>query len=267
MTAADRYAAVRANQRAGLRRIETRSGHRYTLDGKPVPGVTTLLSNGLPKPALTRWAAKTAAEYVADNLEVLNALPDRESIVATVKQSPWSQRDRAAVRGTDVHALAEKLLHGEEVEVPEHLTGYVEGYARFLDEWQPTPVLTERPVASRKWWYAGTFDAILRMPDGETLLVDWKTSKGVYGETASQIAAYREAEFYVADDGTEQPMPEVDGLAVVHVTPTGCDLYRVADPEAAWKDALHIFWVAKATDRIKAQITEPCTPSIERTSA
>jgi tyrosyl-tRNA synthetase len=35
-----------------------------SLDGKPVKGVTTLLNAGLPKPALTRWAAKTVAEWV-----------------------------------------------------------------------------------------------------------------------------------------------------------------------------------------------------------
>jgi hypothetical protein len=244
-----------------LRRIETARGHRYLLDNKPVQGVTTLLSGGLPKPALTRWAAKAAAEYVADNLEVLNALPDKESIIATVKQSPWTQRDRAAVRGTDIHALAERLIHGEEdVEVPPDLLGYVEGYVRFLDEWQPEPILTEFAVASRQWWYAGTADAIFRLPNGEVLLADWKTSKGVYGETASQLAAYGNAEFYLADDGTEQPIPEHDSLAVVHITPTGTDLYRVADPEAAWRDALHIFWVAKAADRIKTQITDPSLP-------
>ena len=125
---------------AGL--VFRESNHSYRLDGKPVPGVTTLLGKGLPKPALPRWAAKSAAEYVADNLEVLNALPDRESIIATVKQSPWTQRDRAAVRGTDVHDLAEHLLHGREVEVPEHLAPYVDGYVRFLDLWQPQVILT-----------------------------------------------------------------------------------------------------------------------------
>jgi hypothetical protein len=247
-----------------LRRINTRYGHRYTLDGKPVPGVTTLLNKGLPKPALPRWAAKSAAEYVADNLEVLNSLPDRESVIATVKQSPWTARDRAAVRGTDVHAIAEDLIHGREVEVPEHLSGFVDGYVRFLDEWQPTPVLTERPCGNRKWWYAGTFDAVFTLPNGERLLADWKTSSGVYGETACQLAAYRSAEFYLDDDGTEQPMPEVDSLAVVHVTPTGTDVYRVADADAAWKDFLHIAWVGKAEDRIKTQIADPCAaPRLE----
>lgn len=242
-----------------LKKIATAYGHRYTLDGNPVPGVTTLLSGGLPKPALPRWAAKAAAEYVAANLEVLNALPDAESIVATVKQAPWSQRDRAAVRGTDVHRLAEDLIHGREVDVPADLLGYVEGYVRFLDAWRPEPILTEFAVASRQWWYAGTADALFRLPNGEVLLADWKTSKGVYGETASQLAAYGGAEFYLADDG-EQPIPAYDSLAVVHITPTGTDLYRVADADAAWRDFLHIAWTAKAADRIKGQITEPSDP-------
>ena len=237
------------------------ASHRYWLDGKPIPGVTTLLGKGLPKPALPRWAAKSAAEYVADNLEVLNQLPDRESIIATVKQSPWTQRDRAAVRGTDVHAIAEELIHGREVEVPAHLQDHVDGYVRFLDEWQPEAILTEHPVAHRHWWYAGKFDAIVRMPDGEVLLLDWKTSKGVYGETALQTAAYANAEFYRAEDGTEQPLPKVDGLGVVHITEHGTELYRVADAEAAWKDWLHVLWTAKAEDRIKNQISDPAQPN------
>lgn len=243
-----------------LRRIETSYGHKYTLDGSPVMGVTTLLSKGLPKPALPNWAAKSAAEYVADNLDVISQLPDRESIIATVKQSPWTSRDRAAVQGTDVHAIAEHLIHGREAVVPEHLAGYVAGLVGFLDQWKPKAVLTEFPVASRKWLYAGTADAIYELPNGERVLADWKTSKGVYGETASQLAAYRNADFYLDDNGHEQPVPQVDSLAVVHITPTGTELYRVADPEAAWRDFLHIAWTAKAADRIKNQITDPSQP-------
>ena len=244
-----------------LRRIETnyygRPGHKYVLDDKPVLGITTLLSKGIPKPALPRWAARSAAEFVADNLAVLNQLPDRESIIATVGQSPWSERDRAAVRGTDIHALADKLIHGQPVDVPEDLQGPVDGYVRFLDAWKLQPLLTERPVASRQWWMAGTFDAIFKLPNGETLLADWKTSKGVYGDSALQVAAYANCEFYLDDNDTEQPMPEVDGLAIVHITPTGTDLYRVADPAAAWKDFLHAAWTAKAEDRIKQQLGDP----------
>lgn len=231
--------------------------HRYKLDGQWIPGVTTILGKGIAKPFLIDWAAREVARYAADNLDTLNALPDEDSVYDLLKTAHNRFRDKAAVRGTDVHALAEDLIHGREVEIPERLLGYVEGYARFLDLWQPVALLTERPVASRANWYAGTFDAIVRTRDGRVLIVDNKTSKRVYGETSLQLAAYANAEFYQAEDGTEQPLPEIEGGAVVHITPTGTDLYPVADMAAAWKDFRHVAWVASRGDAIKNQITDP----------
>ena len=248
-----------------LQRRETTYGHSYRLDGKPVKGVTTLLNAGYPKPMLVNWAAKAVAEYVADNLDDVRAVAaqGRDEVIDLVKNAHNRNRDRAATRGTDVHALAEELLHGREVEVPEHLAGFVNGYVEFIDRWQLQPVVTEKPCANREWWYAGTFDAVADFGAGQLrgkrLLLDWKTSKGVYGETAMQLAAYQHAEFYADDDGTEHPMPDVDGLAVVHVTAYGTDLYEVADPDQAWRAFQHVAWVAKQTDAIKKQISEPTT--------
>jgi hypothetical protein len=243
-----------------LERRETTYGHSYKLDGKAVKGVTTLLNAGYPKPMLVNWAAKAVAEYVADNFDLVRELraQGRQETIDLLKGAHYRDRDRAAARGTDVHALAEELIHGQTVEVPEHLAGYVNGYVRFLDQWQITPVVTEKPCANRERWYAGTFDAVAEFGAGQLagrrLLLDWKTSKGVYGETAMQLAAYQNAEFYVSNDGEEVPMPEVDGLAVVHVTPDGTDLYEIADPELAWKQFQHVAWVAMNADAIKKQI-------------
>ena len=232
--------------------------HRYFLDSKPIPGVTTLIGKGLPKPALTYWSARCVAEYVIDNPEQVEALRQmgRGPAVAALKGVPWQERDEAAVRGTAVHALAEEVIHGREVDVPEHLVAHVEGYARWLDQTGVEPILTERQCASRRWWYAGTFDALVRIR-GEVWLLDWKTSKAVYGSTALQTAAYAGAEFYVDDDGTEVPMPEVDRIGVVHVTDAGSRLHPFRDREAAWKDWLHVAWVANAVPRIDAQLLEP----------
>lgn len=235
------------------------ASHRYWLDGKPIPGVTSLLGDGLPKPALVRWAAKSVAEFVADNTEHMRDAydwMDRAQLVAMLKQTPWSERDKAAVRGTDVHDLAERLAHGEEVEVPEHLSAYVNGYVAWLDHWRPEVIWTERPVANRQWWFAGKPDAVVRMT-GQTWLLDWKTAKGVYGDNALQVASYANAEFSLTPDGKEEPMPRIDRLGVVHVTPTGTSLYEVADPAAAWKDAQHVMWVARAKDRIENYLGEP----------
>jgi hypothetical protein len=209
--------------------------HFYELDGERVDGVTTLIGGGVPKPALTYWSARTVAEYVAGNVEQVVDMLARGGegpTVAFLKGVPWQKRDDAAVRGTDVHALAVDLVYGTEVEVPEHLHGYVDGYARWLDASGAVPILTEFVVASRTGCYAGTADLILEV-GGVRRIAEIKTGKGVYGETALQLAAYRWAEFYLAeytgvtytdehDAGVfESPLPEVDDVGwVLHVTET-----------------------------------------------
>lgn len=244
----------------------TERGHRYTLDGRPVMGVTTLLNKGLPKPAIPYWAAKTVAEYVANNVDNVQAMLDSGGAGPTIdflKKTPWEKRDQAGVRGTDVHALAEKIAHGEEVDVPEHLLDPVQGYVRWLDEWMPEVIFTERPVGNRQWWYAGTPDIVCSI-DGQTWLLDWKTSTGVYGESALQVASYGHAEFYVDHDGTEQPMPKIDRYGVVHIAPNETLIYEITDPESAWKDFLHVAWTAKATDRIKEYLGQPVEAPTQR---
>lgn len=237
--------------------------HRYWLDGKPVQGVTTILGQGIPKPALPYWSAKTVAEYVADNeadLEVLRRM-GREPMVKALGQIPWQKRDEAAIRGTDVHAIAEKLIHGESVEVPEHLVAHVEGYASLIDAFGIEPILTEVSVGNRKLWYAGRLDAIVKM-NGRVGLLDWKTSKGVYGETALQTAAYARAEFYVndGDPDTEYPLPDIDFIGVVHITENGSTLHDLGDIDSAFKIFTHVQYLANKQDHIKGLVSAPLQP-------
>lgn len=248
------------------------ASHRYWMDGKPAQGVTTLIKGGLPAPALTRWAAKSVAEYVADHdaeVETLRALP-RESMVAALKQVPWTERDAAGARGTEVHALAEQLVHGKEVDVPEAIAGYVEGYVRWLDTWQPTPILTERSVGNRAHWYAGRFDLIADI-SGVRWLLDVKTAKGVYGDNALQTDAYRNAEFYVEDNDpdTEHPMPEgIERLGVIHVRTDGTDLVELDSSGDPFRTFLHCAWVAKRTETIKRYVgaTLHAAPAIKESA-
>lgn len=242
--------------------------HHYELDGVRIPGVTSLLGDGLPKPALVRWASKSVAEYVADNADAVRTMLDtmgRESVVGALKGVPWDARDTAAARGTDIHALAEKIIHGETVEVPDHLAGYVDGYVRWLDAWQITVNQTEVTVCRRARdgvpAYAGTFDADVTFGAGRyagaRALVDWKTSRGVYGDNGLQLAMYANADFALGEDGSEQPIPEYDLLGVVHVTPTGSDLYPISDPAAAWRIARHVAYLAVHMPAIKALVGDP----------
>lgn len=186
--------------KSGLRFSE--KAHRYWLDGKPVPGVTTILGV-LAKPALTKWAATQVAEYVADNPEAVTHLyaAGRGPMVAALKETPWQKRDDAAERGSKLHDYAERLLRGETVDVPDDLVPVVENALRFLEEWKIEPVLIEKAVASREHWYAGTLDlvAVYTHPlTGEkgTGIFDWKSGKRIYKEACFQLNAYGHAEFY-----------------------------------------------------------------------
>lgn len=243
--------------------------HAYYLDGKRIKGVTTLLGAGIPKPALAYWSAKAVAEYVINNpdaIEQLRTMGDGPAIAA-LKGIPWAKRDEAAVRGTDVHALAEQIIHGQDAEVPDHLLGHVKGYLAWLEEFDVQPILTEQPVASRRWRYGGKFDAIVTIGRGpwagRSPLLDWKTSNGVYGETALQTAAYALAEFYAPDDKTEIPMPYIDCTGVVHITEHGSTLHPLANdkPELTehFKIFTHAAYLANKVDAIKGFVGEPMT--------
>lgn len=251
-----------------IQRINTMRGgkqsHSYKIDGVKADGVTTLIGNGLPKPALIRWAAKSVAEFAVEHLDRLNDMRDEgmgdENIVAMLKQSPYTNRDNAARRGTEVHDLAEKLVQGVEVEVPDEIRGYVEACVRFLDDWQIKPVLVEAVVASRRWNYCGTLDLVADLPDGRRVLLDWKTSKsGIFGETALQLAAYRYADVYLGADDAEQPMADVGitDVMAVHITAAGYSVHPLIADEETFRTFTHVAHVARKSSSMRGLVGDP----------
>ena len=208
------------------------ASHRYWLDGKPVPGVTTILGGAVPKPALTKWASKSVAEYVADNRSTIERLYDmgRLPMVEALKNVPWQARDEAANRGTEVHRYAEQIIQGEEADVPEELVGHVESCIAFMEDWDVRPVLVEFPVGSREHWYAGTGDLVGDHNRGPRAIFDYKTSRsGIYFETAFQLVGYAFAEFYGLG-GDEKPMADL-GIEASYGVHIRADSYNVVPLE------------------------------------
>lgn len=256
-------------QERGIRRVDRvyrgSPTHHYLLDGQRADGVTTLLGKGLPKPALLPWGIRSVAEYAADHLDLLVQMQPmgRNAIVDALKQSPYTDRDLAAKRGTEVHALAERLIKGEAVEVPDELAGHVESYLRFLDEWKPEPVLVEAVVGNRRWNYCGTADLLAKYPHSDLpIWGDIKTTRsGIFGETALQLAAYRAAEVYLDGNGDEQPMDGLGPVAPIGygiwVRADGYDVVELPIDEDAFKVFCHVAYVARQTDRIKKWSGEP----------
>ena len=196
-------------------------GHSYYLDGQKIPGVTTILSDGLAKPALINWAANTVAGYAVDHWDSLGEIAISKRL-EQLKKAHYEDRDTAGKRGTEVHKLGEQLLNGVQVNVPDELAGHVESYVRFLDDFDPDAVLTETSVVSlTKWPYAGTLDLVADF-GGVRILCDIKTARsGVFPDNGLQLAAYRYATHYDAGNGQLKPMPAVDSCAVIHVRADG----------------------------------------------
>lgn len=259
--------------------------HQYRLDGMRVPGVTTIIGKTVPKPQLVNWAARTVAEFVAENeYRITELRADGPTVlIAYLKALADNKRDTAAVRGTDVHADAAALLagHPEDALRLPHAQDYVLSYEEFLAGWNPTPVLIEFACANRRHWYAGTGDAVMDIPT-ETLdqlpaqaadaigtrpLVDLKTSRGVYPEVAYQTAAYAHAEFYLDEDGEEQSMAElgITGAMCVHITPTGTDVTPLDAGAETFSDFTHMAHLARRFDRSKS-LLYPQTPTLRRTA-
>lgn len=211
-------------------------GRWYQLPSPPLPeelhapSVTTILSKGMPAPALKMWGERIVAEYAIDNLEAWQSL-DRDAALDLVKRAPYRNMTSAGDTGTDVHAMCETIMRGGhlgeyEQLYPEHL-GH---FRRWLDQWGVEPIMVERTVFRRgNRPYAGSFDFIARI-DGQTVLGDIKTSKGVYAKTGLQLAAYASAEGVLSDDGRRlEQLPHIDALGILHLREDRADWYPIDD--------------------------------------
>ncbi|MFB7823865.1 hypothetical protein [Streptomyces hydrogenans] len=219
---------------AGVSTIK-RGGSRFYIDPDDgaikVPGVTSIVSM-LPKDFLMYWAAKEAATAAVDNWDIVSKLCERDPAGAIdyLKGAHRRKSKAAADTGSAAHDLFERLARGETVHdrhVHIDVKPHVRWFREFLDAMQPEFLHLEETVWSDSERYAGSFDAIAII-DGETVVLDWKTSKDVYDSVSLQLAAYRYADRIIrASDGESLPVPEITGGAVLHVRPEAWKLVPV----------------------------------------
>lgn len=240
MTTATATAATR------LQRRNYGRGHGYKLDGQKLIGVTSAL-DVIDKPALRDWYARTAAERAVNEWDTLAELP----ITQRLERIRYGARDKttaAALRGTEIHSLAEKLARGEDVDVPADHLGPVQAYARWLDAWDVETIATETPLCHTEHGYAGTADLWGRVGkrDNAMCLLDVKTGRGVYSETGWQLAAYRHSNLLQPEKGTEIATPPVDLVYVAHVLPDDVRMLPVRADLSVFREFLYILQVKRA---------------------
>lgn len=151
-------------------------------DGTPkkirVPGVTTI-TGVLNKPALVKWANNLGLQGISTTEYV----------------------DELATIGTLTHYFIECHLLSQinGTEVKPDLSDYTEnqidmgqnGAIRFLD-WQERtgfkPIAVELQLISNRYKFGGTIDGYGELSSGKKILMDIKTSKGVFSEMKTQVA-------------------------------------------------------------------------------
>lgn len=168
--------------------------------GKRLPSVTTIIGGNLGwnKYVLMNWVKKMMREG----------------------KDPDKIRDAAADVGTLAHALIEEYItetspHLEVVPVerdlfsPAHMKLAKNAFNAFLDwaeNWEidflSEEVRSEQTLVSEWYQYGGTIDFVAPMR-GELVLIDFKSSNGLYLDHQIQLAAYKNLE----QEANERTLP------------------------------------------------------------
>lgn len=195
-----------------------------------VPSSTTIISGGVPKPALKWWAANTVARYAVDHREAWAKLPEDDAY-DLIRKAHSRYTRRRGDRGTAVHAAIEEYLGTGRGPTPDQFDDATvelyEAALKFLRDHEPeiAEEHVEATVYNRTHEYAGTADIFARIW-GLGGVLDWKTSKRIYEDSvALQLASYAHGEFIGTDDGRELEVPDVEvGVAIrLYHEPTDYD--------------------------------------------
>lgn len=185
--------------------------HTYALDGNVIPGVTSVLKSGYPAaPSLITWLSKQAAWYTIEQLkqfpEQVDRLPDYllDEIAKKATQAGKKIAKEAADIGSLVHSYAEisrdsnklkeyGILMNKIIDHPdkEKIQACIDQFNKWQDESKYEMIDAEQTIASVTYQYAGKYDRLVKS-GSKTILIDFKTSSGIFAEHWQQVSgAYR----------------------------------------------------------------------------
>ena len=213
-------------------------------EGLLFPSVTNIIGV-LDKPFLATWQAKEVALAAVDLAQTHPGLVVQKPKEAEkwLKAAADRKSKAAAELGDLVHNTVEALAAGQEptTELTAKAKLYVKSYHKFVADYQPEFLHLEStcygtvPTSRGELGYAGTADFIARI-DGKNYICDWKTGRSIHTEAALQACALAHATEIVDIDETRlEPMPQIDGGLIVHLTPNGYFLYPANIGDEPWE--------------------------------
>lgn len=177
----------------------------YYVDGKRVPGVTTVLGRFKESGGLIHWSWGIPFAGLTEARHLLQCVIDGTSTGRIQAEAflakpltEWdyrTKRDKAADAGTIAHEMMDAHIR----DVPFDSSPYCcemigkakpafEAFLQWAQQSKFEIAETEVQLTSKRYLFGGTRDAILI--DGKRSLGDWKCSNRIYPEYLCQLAAY-----------------------------------------------------------------------------
>lgn len=152
----------------------------YRLNGKKVPGVTTIIGRFDDKEGLIEWAFRCGAsgkDYKKEGRRAADAGSAAHDAIESYLQNNPPDWDLIT---------KERQLDAEQVQWAKNCAS---GFYAWRAKYKPTLIAAEEPLIHSEYEYGGCIDAICKIGDGVDL-VDWKTSKHIHKGYFIQAAAY-----------------------------------------------------------------------------
>jgi hypothetical protein len=208
--------------------------------GKPVPHtrVSTLAKTLDDQTGLMKWKQRQTIIGVAKRVDLYTLAKSCGNNTQTLNEVAAQAMDAAdssaaANTGTALHSFCEAVDLGHDIDPPAQYAPEIAAYRKATEVL--TVVLAERFCVNDQLQAAGSFDRLVRLPDGRTVIADIKTGKDAprYATaTAAQMAIYANSKLYNLGTGerTELPGPLDLTMGLLIHLPIGtgaCHIHKV----------------------------------------
>jgi hypothetical protein len=211
-------------------------------------GVTGTLSI-IAKPALIRWAAKMAGEYMKEHLPIGEPLDEvrKGLLIENAVKHHDRTKDDAGSFGTIAHGFIERWGAAEDIEVElANADPKVQNSVQLFFEWfaqnKLKIVARELLVYDASLGLAGQADMICEDEAGGLILVDFKTGSGIYSEAVLQVLAYVHCCHVCGYP--------VNGAMILRIGKNDAHFEIVNVPQEAWAPGFVAFLNAMALSRM-----------------
>lgn len=199
-----------------------KENHIHTLDGKPLLGVTSVLSV-ISKPALVQWSANEAIKYIKENLSYKRLklfkkgyLVIKDKVLEEARMAHRIKKEVAGDWGTELHKAVEDWIKEKVIPTRLFQENQIIAFDNFVKWSKDNKVKfleSEKHIWSEKLWIGGICDMVIEM-DGKKYIADIKTSSGIYNEAFFQMGAY---DMCLEEMGTK----DISGYIVINLKKDG----------------------------------------------